>query len=113
MFIKMVLNCPFMPTCNDNYLLNSGLDCLLDNILDYGFVHNRQHFFWLGFCCRQKTGAEAGSWNYYFAYFFHKVTDILTKVAYFWLQMVLYSTSLQSKVCILYIRSHKHPALRG
>ena len=63
-FVKVIFNGPFVSTGYNQYVINSGSDSFLNNILDCRFVINWQHFLWLRFCSRQKSCSKACCWNY-------------------------------------------------
>ena len=69
--VEVVFDSPLGVTGNDQDLLNAACFDLFDDILDGGFVDDRQHFLRHGFCFRQETGAKAGGRNDGFSDFLH------------------------------------------
>ncbi|MNQ52698.1 hypothetical protein D3C85_667240 [compost metagenome] len=57
--IEMIFQCTLAPTGNDRHMLEAGVPCLFNAILNQGFVDDRQHFLGHGFCRRQETRAVA------------------------------------------------------
>src|SRR3989338_1543133 len=56
--VKMILNSALDPAGNKYDFLYSGINSFLNQILNNRLIHNRKHFFWLGFGGRKKAGAE-------------------------------------------------------
>ena len=67
--VKIILYRVFAAVGNDKYLLNTGRNGFLDNILYNGLVHQWQHFLGDALCVREKSCTEAGGRDYRFSDF--------------------------------------------
>ena len=70
--IKIILNGLFRRRHDDEDILDSCLDCLLDDIVDVGRINDRQHFLRKGLRCRKKTRPHARCGNDGFCDLFHR-----------------------------------------
>jgi hypothetical protein len=44
--IEIILDCAFTPAGDNEDILNTGIECFLDNIMDDRLVDDREHLFW-------------------------------------------------------------------
>lgn len=58
--VEMVLDGPLAPSGDYEYVPESGGDSFLDDVLDCGFVHNREHLLGLGLGRGEEAGTESG-----------------------------------------------------
>ena len=69
--VEMIFDSVLAAAGDDRDIANAGLNRLLDDVLDQRLVHQRQHFFGLRLCGRQKSGAESRSRENRFANLHH------------------------------------------
>ncbi len=55
--VKVIFERPFMSAGDEDDLMDSRGHRFFNDVLDHRFIHDRQHFFRLDFCCRKKAGA--------------------------------------------------------
>jgi hypothetical protein len=61
--VKMILDGPFVPTGDDQHVLQTDPEKFLQHVLNGGLAAHRQHFLRLGFGRGQQPRAPAGGWN--------------------------------------------------
>ncbi|MNN40314.1 hypothetical protein D3C81_1543850 [compost metagenome] len=59
--IEVVFQRALAPAGHDRHVLQTGVPCFFNGVLDQWLVDDRQHFLGHGFGCRQETRAIAGS----------------------------------------------------
>ncbi len=67
--VEVVFDGLFAAAGDDQDLVATGGHGLFHAVLDDGLIHQREHFFGLGFGCGQEARAEAGCGEYGFADF--------------------------------------------
>ena len=75
--VKMVLYGTLSATTNNQNIGNTASQCLFNNILNGGLIHNGQHFLGAGLGSRQKTCAQASGRNNCFGNLLHNPSSIL------------------------------------
>ncbi|MNP43254.1 hypothetical protein D3C76_1370630 [compost metagenome] len=59
----MVFQGALAATGDDGDLVQAGIQCLFDAVLDQWLVHHRQHFFGHGFSRWQEASTVTGCWE--------------------------------------------------
>src|SRR5579863_3201392 len=62
--VEVVLDGPLGPARDDADVVRAGLDGLLDHVLDYGTIENREHLLRHALRCGEKAEAKAGRRNH-------------------------------------------------
>jgi hypothetical protein len=70
--IEMILDRLLTTTRHDHDISDACGNSLFDEILDDWLIDDREHFFGLGFCSRQKAGPKTRCWYDTFPYFLHE-----------------------------------------
>jgi hypothetical protein len=61
--VEVPFNGLFPPSCNDQDIINSGLNRFFDHVLDSWLIEDRHHLLWLSLCHRKEAGTESCSRN--------------------------------------------------
>jgi len=65
--VEVIVDRGFAATGDEDELLDARRPCLLEGVLDDGFVHHGQHFLGHGLGGRQHSGAKASDGKHGFA----------------------------------------------
>ena len=71
--VEMILDHAFTAVGDDQNILDSGSDSLLNDVLNRGLIHNIEHFLWNGLGSGEHAGPHTSGRNNCFSYFHNTI----------------------------------------